>query len=458
MTASAGRTLLLLSLSLLSSTTRETQTSSSMLSTRFLAATARPMARPRTVAVARLAAAPPPLRSAALFATSARRAAVNPNSQQPASDSIKHMGQNAKEEVQGPSSSPPPLERLPLDTSALTQHPGPPPAGIARTVAEAVAGEANDVTSHTAPRKDLGASEVGQEWVRPPSLSPSLSTSCARLTIPPPLPAEHDQGHPKQGPARHARLGRSRPPPLRRHLAQHRLLCAPGLARRRTRRCVTMFTFSLNSRQLEHLSGLRLEADQRLTPSLLARSRCRIRRRGGQRPPRARRAPPDPVRRHHPLVHGRRPLGLRGASRALVPAPTRSLLFLVPSLTSFAASPLSHAVGQVRRHQGQPALPPRRRARHRGLGVAPHPGSDGARHPVGRLLRPVVHGPEGDDQGLGPQVVRDRASLFLSPSRLRFSRSGPSPPPRQFRRAGSALPLRSSRLLGCSHHWLGAPH
>ena len=168
MTASAGRTLLLLSLSLLSSTTRETQTSSSMLSTRFLAATARPMARPRTVAVARLAAAPPPLRSAALFATSARRAAVNPNSQQPASDSIKHMGQNAKEEVQGPSSSPPPLERLPLDTSALTQHPGPPPAGIARTVAEAVAGEANDVTSHTAPRKDLGASEVGQEWVRPP--------------------------------------------------------------------------------------------------------------------------------------------------------------------------------------------------------------------------------------------------------------------------------------------------
>ncbi|KPV76139.1 uncharacterized protein RHOBADRAFT_66330 [Rhodotorula graminis WP1] len=46
------------------------------------------------------------------------------------------MGQNAKEEVQG----------------------------IARTVAEAVAGEANDVTSHTAPRKDLGASEVGQEW------------------------------------------------------------------------------------------------------------------------------------------------------------------------------------------------------------------------------------------------------------------------------------------------------
>lgn len=302
------------------------------------------------------------------------------------------------------------------------------------------------------------AQGLGRERGRPgmgpsSSSSPSFPSLLARTSLTPSTTrAEHDQGHPEQGPARHARLGRSRPPPLRRHLAQHRLLCAPGLARRRTRRCVTVFTFSLNSRQLEHLSGLCLEADQRLTPSLLARSRCRVRRRGGQRPPRARRAPPDPVRRHHPLVHGRRPLGLRGASRALVPAPAPSLLFLVPSLTSFAAPPFSHAVGQVRRHQGQPALPPRRRSRHRGLGVAPHPGPDGARHPVGRLLRPVVHGPEGDDQGLGPQVVRDRASLFLSPSRLRFSRSGPSPPPRQFRRAGSALPLRSSRLLGCSHH------
>ncbi|GAA5933156.1 hypothetical protein JCM3775_002547 [Rhodotorula graminis] len=105
-----------------------------MLATRLLAATARPVARPQALAaVARLAAAPPPLRS---FSSTAHRLAVNPNSQQPASDSLKSMGQNAKEEVQG----------------------------IARTVAEAVAGEANDVTSHTAPRKDLGASEVGQEW------------------------------------------------------------------------------------------------------------------------------------------------------------------------------------------------------------------------------------------------------------------------------------------------------
>ncbi|GAA5917108.1 hypothetical protein JCM8208_000633, partial [Rhodotorula glutinis] len=55
------------------------------------------MVRPRALAVARLAAAPPPLRS---FASSPLRLAVNPNSQQPASDSIKSMGQNAKEEVQ----------------------------------------------------------------------------------------------------------------------------------------------------------------------------------------------------------------------------------------------------------------------------------------------------------------------------------------------------------------------
>lgn len=91
-----------------------------MLSTRILCGSARPLLHSaRPAALRRLVAAPPTptptptrrrqLGAAASFATTARTSAVNPNSQQPASDSIKHMGQNAKEEVQGP--SPPPLGR-----------------------------------------------------------------------------------------------------------------------------------------------------------------------------------------------------------------------------------------------------------------------------------------------------------------------------------------------------------
>jgi len=62
-------------------------------------------------------------------------------SSQPANADLKEMGQSAKEEAQN----------------------------VGRALAEAVAG-ANDTTSQTAPKKDLGAGGLGEEIVRPYSL------------------------------------------------------------------------------------------------------------------------------------------------------------------------------------------------------------------------------------------------------------------------------------------------
>ncbi|BGP38255.1 hypothetical protein JCM10449v2_002184 [Rhodotorula kratochvilovae] len=102
-----------------------------MLSARLLGSAARPLLRPAPL-LRRVAPLPTSLR---LFATSAVRPATNPNSQQPASDSIKHMGQNAAEEARG----------------------------VARTVAEAIAGEANDVTSQRAGKENFGIGDVGED-------------------------------------------------------------------------------------------------------------------------------------------------------------------------------------------------------------------------------------------------------------------------------------------------------
>ncbi|GAA5823917.1 hypothetical protein JCM3770_000339 [Rhodotorula araucariae] len=102
---------------------------------RLVPVTARPLLRSPLVARHRLRlgpAPPPPLR---LLATSAARQSANPNSQQPASDSIKHMGQNAAEEVRG----------------------------VAKTVAEAIAGQANDVTSQNAAKEDFGMGDIGDD-------------------------------------------------------------------------------------------------------------------------------------------------------------------------------------------------------------------------------------------------------------------------------------------------------
>ncbi|GAA5999448.1 DUF3429 domain-containing protein [Rhodotorula paludigena] len=104
-----------------------------MLSTRLLARSA--ARQPRVLFAS--AGAAPSLRAPAsrLFATSALRCAVDEVSKNPASKDLKHMGQNAAEEARG----------------------------IARTLADAVAGQAVEQSSQRTGRENFGAGDIAAD-------------------------------------------------------------------------------------------------------------------------------------------------------------------------------------------------------------------------------------------------------------------------------------------------------
>lgn len=150
-----------------------------MLSTRLLARSA--ARQPRVLFAS--AGAAPSLRAPAsrLFATSALRCAVDEVSKNPASKDLKHMGQNAAEEARGASPSQPHLGSSPAQflTRVECCH-----TGIARTLADAVAGQAVEQSSQRTGRENFGAGDIAADLVR--LCSPSLRSACLHSpTVPP---------------------------------------------------------------------------------------------------------------------------------------------------------------------------------------------------------------------------------------------------------------------------------
>lgn len=135
-----------------------------MISTRLIART--PLRRAPFPLLAAAAATPHRLFATSALARFSRPTLpvleASPVSQQPGSKNLKDMGKNAAEEAKGPSH--PRLADLSRRERELTPRCA--RKGVAKTVAEAIAGGANDVTSQNAPKEKFGAGDIAADIVR----------------------------------------------------------------------------------------------------------------------------------------------------------------------------------------------------------------------------------------------------------------------------------------------------